>query len=96
MLCFCRFLWKDLHCHESDAQVPGTNDRSNAANTDFPLAADMPADTTCTGTVGTTNNVFLVKCENPVGPFRSVVPVHMPFRKKTRSGEPFAKSRIDL
>jgi hypothetical protein len=67
-------------------QVPGTNGRSNAANANFPLVADMPAGTVCTGTVGATTNVCLVKCENPVGPFGSVVPVQMPAGKKVRSG----------
>lgn len=50
-------------------QVPGTNGRSTAANVNFPLVVDMPASATCTGTVGTTKNVCLVKRENPVGPF---------------------------
>lgn len=68
------------------SQVPGTNGRSTAANADFPLVADMPAGTTCTGTVGTAQNVCLVKCENPVGPFGSVVPVQMPVADKARSG----------
>ena len=45
-------------------QVPGTNSRSTAANANFPLEADMPAGTVCTGTVGTTANVCLVKCES--------------------------------
>jgi hypothetical protein len=67
-------------------QVPGTNGRSNAANANFPLVASMPAGTICTGTVGTTANVCLVKCQNPVGPFGSVVPVQMPPGKKARSG----------
>jgi hypothetical protein len=66
-------------------QVPGTNGRSTAANANFPLIADMPAGTVCTGTFGTTANVCLVKCENPVGPFGSVVPVQMP-AGKARSG----------
>lgn len=67
-------------------QVPGTNGRSNAANANFPLVADMPAGTTCTGTVGASANVCLIKCENPAGPFGSVVPVQMPAGKKARSG----------
>jgi hypothetical protein len=67
-------------------QVPGTNGGSTAANVNFPLVADMPAGTTRPGTVGTTKNVCLVKRENPVGPFGSVVPVQMPAGKKASSG----------
>src|SRR5450432_1126929 len=67
-------------------QVPGTNGRSNAANANFPLAADMPAGTSCTGTVGSTANLCLIKCENPAGPFGSVVPVQVPPEKKARRG----------
>lgn len=54
-------------------QVPGTNGKSNAANTDFPLVADMPAGTACTGTVGALKNVCAVKCANPAGPFGGIV-----------------------
>jgi hypothetical protein len=55
--------------------VPGNNGNSGAANTDFPLVAAIPAGTTCTGTIGTTTNVCLVKCANPSGPFGGTVPV---------------------
>jgi hypothetical protein len=58
-------------------QVPGTNGRSNAANADFPLVAQMPAGTTCTGTVGALTNVCIVKCANPAGPFGSNIPVYV-------------------
>lgn len=67
-------------------QVPGANGRSNAKNADFPLVASMPAGTACTGTVGASKGVCLIKCENPVGPFGSVVPVQMAQGKKARSG----------
>ncbi|OCL07801.1 hypothetical protein AOQ84DRAFT_377360 [Glonium stellatum] len=55
--------------------VPGTNGKSNAANQDFPLVAQIPAGVACTGTLGTTKNLCLVKCENPVGPFGGVVAI---------------------
>lgn len=74
-------------------QVPGTNGRSTATSANFPLVADMPAGTVCIGTVSMTANVCLVKCENPVGPFGSVVPVQMPVGKWEGC---FAKSRIDI
>jgi len=67
------------------AQVPGTNGRSNAANQDFPLVADMPAGTACTGTVGALKNVCAVKCANPAGPFGGVVLVQQAAAKKARS-----------
>jgi hypothetical protein len=54
--------------------VPGTNGRSNAANADFPLVADLGT-TTCTGTVGGLTNVCIVKCANPAGPFGGNIPV---------------------
>jgi hypothetical protein len=66
-------------------QVPGTNGCSTAAKANFPLVADMPAGAMCTGMVGSTKNVCLVKCENPVGPFGSVVLVQM-HAQKARSG----------
>lgn len=68
-------------------QVPGTNGRSTVSNTDFALVADIPAGTACTGTVGTTTNVCLVKCQNPAGPFGGVVPVQMVAAKKVRAVE---------
>jgi hypothetical protein len=46
--------------------VPGTNGKSTAANEDFPLIADIPAGTACTGTVGALENVCAVKCANQV------------------------------
>ncbi|KAM0754309.1 hypothetical protein T439DRAFT_311178 [Meredithblackwellia eburnea MCA 4105] len=47
--------------------VPGTNSRSNAKATDFPLVAAVPAGTTCTGAGAT----CLVRCMNAAraGPF---------------------------
>jgi hypothetical protein len=95
-VCPCRCHWEDLHCHESRNSGPGTNGGSTATNVNFLLVADMPAGTTCPGTVGTTKNVYLVKRENHVGPFGSVVLVQMPAGKKASSGGAvFAKSRID-
>ena len=55
--------------------VPGNNGKSGAANQDFPLVAQMPAGVTCTGTVAGQNNLCMVKCQNPAGPFGGVVPV---------------------
>lgn len=47
--------------------------------TDFPLAATIPADQSCTGTVAGQDNVCLVRCMNTAraGPFGGVVPVQM-------------------
>jgi len=55
--------------------VPGKNGNSRARATAFPLTAQLPADMACTGTVAGQNNVCLVKCQNPVGPFGGCVPV---------------------
>lgn len=55
--------------------VPGNNGRSNAANADFPLVAKMPAGVSCTGTVAGVQNVCMVKCQNPSGPFGGTVAV---------------------
>ena len=55
--------------------VPGNNGNSNAANVDFPLVAQMPAGVACTGTVAGVNNLCMVKCQNPVGPFGGTVAV---------------------
>jgi hypothetical protein len=65
--------------------VPGTNGKSTAANANFPLVAQLPAGTACTGTVGTDTNVCVVKCANPVGPFGSNVLVQQAAAKKARS-----------
>lgn len=65
--------------------VPGTNSRGNAANTNFPLVAKLPASTACTGTVGTDTNVCVVKCANPVGHFGSNVLGQQGAAKKERS-----------
>jgi hypothetical protein len=62
--------------------VPGTNGRSNAANQNFPLVADIPAGTSCTGTVGALKNVCAIKCANPVGPFGGTVLVQQAAAKK--------------
>ena len=55
--------------------VPGNNGKSNAANADFPLVAQLPAGVACTGTVAGVSNLCMVKCANPAGPFGGVVPV---------------------
>jgi hypothetical protein len=57
------------------ANVPGKNGNSNAKATDFPLVAQLPANLACTGTVAGQQNVCIVRCENPVGPFGGCVPV---------------------
>lgn len=62
--------------------VPGTNGRSNAANQNFPLVADIPAGTSCTGTVGALKNVCAIKCANPVGPFGGTVLAQQAAAKK--------------
>ncbi|EPE05949.1 gas1-like protein [Ophiostoma piceae UAMH 11346] len=48
-------------------------------NKDFPVAIAVPAGTTCTGTVGTQQNVCLAKIanSNPAGPFGGVVAFQM-------------------
>jgi hypothetical protein len=58
-------------------QVPGKKGNSNAAATDFPLVAQLPANLTCNGTVAGQANVCIVKCQNPVGPFGGCVPVQV-------------------
>ncbi|CAE6437016.1 unnamed protein product [Rhizoctonia solani] len=55
--------------------VPGENSRSNAKATDFPLVAQMPAGTTCTGGPG--GDACIMRCRNAAraGPFGGCVPV---------------------
>lgn len=57
--------------------VPGTNSRSKAKATDFPLKVAMPAQMSCTGNLAGQNNVCLVRCMNAAraGPFGGCVPV---------------------
>ena len=55
--------------------VPGNNGKSGAANQDFPLVAQMPTGVACTGTVAGQNNLCMIKCQNPAGPFGGVVAV---------------------
>ncbi|KAI9046591.1 hypothetical protein LZ554_009335 [Drepanopeziza brunnea f. sp. 'monogermtubi'] len=59
--------------------VPGTNSRSKAKATDFPLTAMVPADQACTGSMGGQDNLCMVKCMNGAnaGPFGGCVPVQM-------------------
>ncbi|KAG8763439.1 hypothetical protein FRC12_008548 [Ceratobasidium sp. 428] len=49
--------------------VPGRNSRSNAKAEDFPLVAQMPANTQCTG--GPNGDACVVRCRNAAraGPF---------------------------
>jgi hypothetical protein len=53
--------------------------RASNVNTDHPVAFDVPAGTTCSGTVGGQSNVCLVKIanSNKAGPFGGVVAVQM-------------------
>ncbi|KAL2067826.1 hypothetical protein VTL71DRAFT_15924 [Oculimacula yallundae] len=53
--------------------------RASNVNTDEPMAATVPAGTTCTGTVNGVQNVCLVKIanSNPAGPFGGVIAVQM-------------------
>jgi len=60
--------------------VPGKNGRDRTGQkTDFPLVVQMAAGTQCTGKVGATENVCMVRCQNPAraGPFGGCVPVQM-------------------
>ncbi|KDN42639.1 hypothetical protein RSAG8_06596, partial [Rhizoctonia solani AG-8 WAC10335] len=60
---------------EVTTNVPGQNSRSQAKATDFPLVAQMPAGTTCTG--GPDGDACVVRCRNAAraGPFGGCVPV---------------------
>lgn len=49
--------------------VPGTNSRSKAKATDFPLTAKVAADQTCTGTAGDMTGVCMVRCNNAASKF---------------------------
>jgi hypothetical protein len=81
LLCLCRCHWEELYCYESYNPGPRHKWSLDCRQREFP---------SCSGYacryVGTTANVCLVKCENPVGPFRSVVPVQMPAGKKASGG----------
>jgi Egh16-like virulence factor len=48
---------------------------SSAKATGFPLVAQMPDDMACIGTVAGQQNVCIVRCQNPIGPFGGCVPV---------------------
>ncbi|KAH7341272.1 hypothetical protein B0J17DRAFT_567547 [Rhizoctonia solani] len=58
--------------------VPGQNSRSKAKATDFPLVAQMPAGTTCTG--GPNGDACIVRCRNAAraGPFGGCAAVTNP------------------
>lgn len=57
----------------------GIMKRASNVNEDHPIAMTIPADTKCTGTVGTMENVCFVKIVNPsgAGPFGGVVAMQM-------------------
>ncbi|CEJ89226.1 Putative CAS1-like protein [[Torrubiella] hemipterigena] len=60
--------------------VDGRNGNNRqGAKTDHPLAAAIPADQKCTGSVAGEDNVCLVRCQNTAraGPFGGVVPVQL-------------------
>jgi len=59
--------------------VPGTNSRSQAKATDFPLTVAMPAAMACTGSIAGQNNVCLVRAMNAAkaGPFGGCVAIQM-------------------
>lgn len=60
--------------------VDGRNGNNRqGAKTDHPLAAAIPADQKCTGSVAGEDNVCLVRCQNTAraGPFGGVVPVQI-------------------
>ena len=53
--------------------------RASNVNEDYPIAIEVPAGTTCTGTVGGQSGVCLVKIANPsgAGPFGGVMAMQM-------------------
>jgi hypothetical protein len=57
----------------------GIMKRASNVNEDYPIAATIPADTKCTGTVAGQTGVCLVKFANPsgAGPFGGVVAMQM-------------------
>ncbi|RFU30702.1 hypothetical protein B7463_g5597, partial [Scytalidium lignicola] len=57
----------------------GIMKRAANVNEDFPIAVQVPAGTTCTGTVGGQSNVCLMKLVNPsaAGPFGGVIAFQM-------------------
>ncbi|CAG8978184.1 hypothetical protein HYALB_00013176 [Hymenoscyphus albidus] len=71
-------------------QVPGTNSRSKAKATDFPLTVKIPADQTCTGTAAGETNMCIVRCNNAAraGPFGGCVPMQMPSANTTAGAAP--------
>lgn len=70
--------WENIQVTQNvEGNRRGRNRDGNAS--DHPLAAAIPQDQQCTGTVAGQNNVCLVRCQNPAnaGPFGGVVPVQM-------------------
>ncbi|KAH8752046.1 hypothetical protein F5883DRAFT_207464 [Diaporthe sp. PMI_573] len=85
--------WTDIQVTQN---VPGEAGRNrDGATTDFPLNAEIPAGTTCTGTVAGQENVCMVRCQNPAraGPFGGVVPVQMAGANATAPNTPAAARR---
>ncbi|KKY31941.1 putative mas3 protein [Diaporthe ampelina] len=85
--------WTDIQVTQN---VPGEAGRNrDGATTDFPLNAEIPAGTTCTGTVAGQENVCMVRCQNPAraGPFGGVVPVQMAGANATTPNTPAAARR---
>lgn len=58
--------WKEMAV---TTNVPGTNSRSKAKSTDFPLSAKVAADQTCTGAMGGAENMCMVRCMNAASKF---------------------------
>ncbi|KAG9252565.1 uncharacterized protein F5Z01DRAFT_233646 [Emericellopsis atlantica] len=59
-------------------QVPGRRGRNNDGDTtDFPLSVKVAQDQMCMGNVAGMNNVCMVRCQNPRGPFGGCVPIQM-------------------
>ncbi|POS78492.1 hypothetical protein DHEL01_v203128 [Diaporthe helianthi] len=85
--------WTDIQVTQN---VPGEAGRNrDGSTTDFPLNAEIPAGTNCTGTVAGQENVCMVRCQNPAraGPFGGVVPVQMPGPNATAPNTPAAARR---
>ncbi|PSR90320.1 hypothetical protein BD289DRAFT_466721 [Coniella lustricola] len=60
-------------------QSVGIMKRATNINEDYPFKVNMPAGTTCTGTIAGQSNACLVKLVNPsnAGPFGGCIPVQM-------------------
>ncbi|KAI6781964.1 uncharacterized protein J7T54_005175 [Emericellopsis cladophorae] len=59
-------------------QVPGERGRNRDGDaTDFPLTVNIAQDQVCMGNVAGMDNVCMVRCQNPQGPFGGCVPIQM-------------------